>query len=53
MEAAQEPPFTRASLYTQRLWVNRFFVGAIDQLDERFAVRIGEAYAVGDGAHRR
>ena len=52
MEHADEPPFTRASPYTQRLWVNRFFVDAIDQLDSRFAVRIAEAYAVGGGAHR-
>jgi hypothetical protein len=53
MEQAQEPPFIRASQYTQRLWVNRFVVGAIDQLDDRFAVRIAQAYAIGAGAHRR
>ena len=52
MEQVDEPPFTRASPYTQRLWVNRFVVDAIDQLDSRFAARIAQAYAVGGGAHR-
>ncbi|HEX2382376.1 MAG TPA: DUF5655 domain-containing protein [Acidimicrobiales bacterium] len=53
MERANEPPFTRATPYTQRLWVNRFFVDATDQLVGSFAVRVAQAYAVGDGAHRR
>ena len=53
MEQANEPPFTRASPYTQRLWVNRFFVDGTDQLGSSFAARIAQAYAVGGGAHRR
>jgi len=53
MESAQEKPFTRASPYTSRLWVNRFVIESLDDLDERYAGRVAEAHAVGDGAHRR
>jgi hypothetical protein len=53
MEPAREKPFTRASPYTSRLWVNRFVIESLDDLDERFARRVAEARAVGDGAHRR
>ena len=52
MQPAREPPFTRASPYTRRLWVNRFSVHTIDDLDAGFAARVSEAYAVGAGAHR-
>jgi hypothetical protein len=53
MEPAREKPFTRASPYTSQLWVNRFVIESLDDLDERFARRVAEARAVGDGAHRR
>ncbi len=53
MERAEERPFTRASPYTGRLWVNRFVIESLDQLDDRFAGRVAAAYAVGAGAHRR
>jgi len=52
MEPANEPPFTRASPYTSRLWVNRFVIESPNDLDDRFAQRVAEARAVGDGAHR-
>jgi hypothetical protein len=52
MEPVSEPPFTRASAYTKRLWVNRFVISDPAELDERFAVRVAAAWAVGNGAHR-
>ncbi len=51
-EQVREPPFTRVTPYTKRLWVHRFVVSDLDQFDARFAVRVAEAYAVGQGAHR-
>jgi hypothetical protein len=47
-----EPPFTRVTPYTAKLWVHRFVVETIDQLDDRFAARVQDAYRVGAGAHR-
>jgi hypothetical protein len=51
-EQRHEPPFTRVTPYTKRLWVHRFVVGDVAQLDDTFAARVAEAYAVGQGAHR-
>ena len=52
MEEVHEPPFTRVSPYTRRLWVHRFVVNDSAQLDRAFAARVAEAYSVGKGAHR-
>jgi hypothetical protein len=52
MEEVHEPPFTRVVPYTSTLWVHRFVVERAEQLDNRFATRVGEAYRVGQGAHR-
>ena len=52
MEPVSEPPFTRASAYTKRLWVNRFVIRETAELDGRFAARVAAAWAVGNGAHR-
>jgi hypothetical protein len=51
-EPIHEPPFTRVTPYTKRLWVHRFVVTELAQLDDAFAARIAQAYAVGQGAHR-
>jgi hypothetical protein len=51
-EEVHEPPFTRVSPYTKRLWVHRFVVNELGQLDDAFAARVAQAYAVGQGAHR-
>jgi Domain of unknown function (DUF5655) len=51
-EQFHEAPFTRVTPYTKRLWVHRFVVDDLDQFDEAFAVRVAQAYAVGNGAHR-
>lgn len=51
-EPLHEAPFTRVTPYTKRLWVHRFVVNDLDQLDEAFAARVAQAYAVGNGAHR-
>ena len=51
-ERVEEPPFTRVTPYTKRLWVNRFAVTEVDQLDRSFATRVAQAYAVGGGARR-
>jgi hypothetical protein len=53
IEQAREKPFTRSSPYTARLWVNRFVIESPDDLNDRFAARVAQARAVGDGAHRR
>ena len=53
MQPARDKPFTRASPYTSRLWVNRYVIESPDDLDDRFAQRVAEAHAIGDGAHRR
>jgi hypothetical protein len=49
---AREAPFTRVTPYTKRLWVNRFVASDLGQLNETFAARVAQAYAVGEGAHR-
>ena len=51
-EEVHEPPFTRVTPYTKRLWVHRFVVHEPAQLDRVFASRVAQAYAVGQGAHR-
>jgi hypothetical protein len=51
-EQIHEPPFTRVTPYTKRLFVHRFVVSDLAQLDRAFASRIAQAYAVGQGAHR-
>lgn len=52
-EPVHEAPFTRVTPYTKRLWVHRFVVDDLEQFDGRFATRVAQAYAVGNGAHRR
>jgi hypothetical protein len=52
MEEVHEPPFTRVVPYTSRLWVHRFVIESAEQLNDEFAVRVREAYRVGQGAHR-
>jgi len=52
MTEVREPPFTRVTPYTSKLWVHRFVVESLEQLDKRFAVRVRQAYEVGQGAHR-
>jgi hypothetical protein len=51
-EEVHEAPFTRVAPYTKRLWVHRFVVVHVDQLDDRFSDRVAQAYAIGHGAHR-
>jgi hypothetical protein len=51
-EEAHEPPFTRVTPYTKRLWVHRFVVSDLAHLDAAFAARVAQAYAVGQGVHR-
>ncbi len=51
-EQVHEAPFTRVTPYTKRLWVHRFVVNDLDQLDLAFAARVAQAHAVGNGAHR-
>jgi Domain of unknown function (DUF5655) len=51
-EEVHEAPFTRVTPYTKRLWVHRFVIEDMDQLDSAFAARVAQAYAVGQGAHR-
>jgi hypothetical protein len=52
-EQRHEPPFTRVTAYTKRLWVHRFVICNLAELDDTFACRVADAYAVGQGAHRR
>ena len=52
MQEVHEPPFTRVSPYTKRLFVHRFVVNDVSQFDASFATRVTEAYNVGQGAHR-
>lgn len=47
----EDARITRSAAYTKRLYVHHFRVDALDQLDERFAGWLGEAYQVGAGAH--
>jgi hypothetical protein len=46
-----DPRITRVSPYTAKLYVHRYRVTALPQLDDVFAGWVGEAYAVGAGAH--
>ena len=46
-----DPRITRVEPYTKRLFVHRWRVDRLDDLDDEFAGWIAEAYAVGDGAH--
>jgi Domain of unknown function (DUF5655) len=46
-----DPRIMRSSPYTTRLFVHQFRITSPDQLDPEFAGWIGEAYAVGSGAH--
>jgi hypothetical protein len=46
-----DPRIQRSSPYTKHLYVHHFRVVAPDQLDDEFAGWLGEAYAVGQGAH--
>ncbi len=48
-----DPRILRSSPYTKRLFVNRFRVVALDELDDEFGAWLCEAYAVGQGAHLR
>ena len=41
----------RSSPYTKRLFVHRFRVVALEELDDEFGAWLCEAYAVGQGAH--
>jgi hypothetical protein len=43
----------RSSEYTKRLFVHRFKVVALEELDDEFGAWLCEAYAVGQGAHLR
>jgi hypothetical protein len=52
-EEILQPPFTRVTPYTQRLWVHRFVVDDLTQFDRGFTARVAQAYAIGQGAHRR
>jgi hypothetical protein len=49
----RDPRIKRASAYTNRLFVHQFRVTSPDQLDEKFAGWVREAYDVGAGAHMR
>ena len=46
-----DPRITRSSPYTKRLFVHRFKVVALEELDHEFGAWLCEAYAVGQGAH--
>jgi Domain of unknown function (DUF5655) len=46
-----DPRIQRSSPYTKRLVVHHFRIVAPEQLDDEFAAWLGEAYAVGQGAH--
>jgi hypothetical protein len=43
--------FVRASPYTSRLFVHRFRIDDLAELDEQFAGWVREAYAIGAGEH--
>jgi hypothetical protein len=51
-QEVREAPFTRVTPYTKRLWVHRFAIHDVAELDRAFAARVAQAYAVGQGAHR-
>lgn len=47
----EDARITRSTPYTRRLYVHRFRVETLGQLDEQFAGWLHEAYRVGAGAH--
>ena len=51
-QEVHESPFTRVRPYTSKLWVHRFVITDLEQLDGRFVALINAAYGVGRGAHR-
>ena len=51
-QEVHESPFTRVRPYTSKLWVHRFVITDLEQLDDRFVALINAAYGVGRGAHR-
>ena len=46
-----DPRITAVTPYTNRLFVNRFRIRSMTDLDDTFAGWVREAYAVGAGAH--
>jgi hypothetical protein len=50
--AVDDDRITNVTPYTGRLFVHRFSVSSIDQLDDDFGALLGEAYRVGAGDHR-
>jgi Domain of unknown function (DUF5655) len=49
--SVEDPRITNVSPYTKRLFVHHFRIRSPDEMDDRFAAWIAEAYAVGAGAH--
>ncbi|GAB3856032.1 hypothetical protein [Dactylosporangium cerinum] len=47
----QDPRIRRATPYTKRLFVNRYRVVSLGELDDDFAGWLAEAYQVGRGEH--
>lgn len=47
----QDPRIRRSTPYTKRLFVNRYRVVSLDELDNDFAGWLTEAYQVGQGEH--
>lgn len=47
----EDPRIRRATPYTSRLFVNRYRVVSLAELDDGFAAWLAEAYQVGQGAH--
>ncbi len=49
--AVSDGRFISSAPYTKRLFVHQVRIAALAELDDEFAGWIGEAYAVGQGAH--
>lgn len=47
----EDPCFTKVEPLTKRLFFHRFILSSLAQLDDEFVGWIGEAYAIGQGAH--
>lgn len=47
----EDPRIRRATPYTAKLFVHRYRVTSLSELDDDFAAWLREAYAVGQGAH--
>ncbi|GAA3191290.1 DUF5655 domain-containing protein [Dactylosporangium siamense] len=47
----EDPRIRRATPYTKRLFVNRYRVVSLGELDDDFAGWLAEAYQVGQGGH--